>query len=150
MNTIDLKEHPSIVPQYVEMRNRYVDLLLTEPVTVEGTARWLRDGKVEVRCLVDEDLLKGSVILYFDREGEVAFFAGEPGKGIGTRLLAIVENVAREKGLGRMWARVLTSNEPAGRAFLKAGYALDGTMESAWRGKRHEVHVFRKVLREKS
>ncbi|TFH29360.1 MAG: GNAT family N-acetyltransferase, partial [Deltaproteobacteria bacterium] len=123
-----------------------VDLLLTEPVTVEGTTQWLRDGKVEVRCLLEKGLLKGSVILYLDRDGEVAFFAGEPGKGIGTRLLAIVENVAREKGLGRLWARVLTSNEPARRAFLKAGYELDGSADGSWRGKPYEVHVFRRRI----
>jgi GNAT superfamily N-acetyltransferase len=131
---IDLKEHASYVAQYVDLRNRYVDLLLTNPVHVEETRTWLARDGIEVRCLVDRDVLIGCVILYLNRGGEVALFVKERGKGLATPLLHAVEEVARNKGRDDIWAWVLLGNEPAKRAFLKAGYVLDATTEKVHKG----------------
>ena len=128
-DVIDLRDHPVYLEQYIEQRNRYSDLLLTRTVSREQTEKWLREDGVVVRCLVDGGTLEGTVILYLDRGGEVAFFARQPGRGVGPRLLGIIEESGREKGLIRMWAWVLCVNERARRVFQKCGYSEIGVTE---------------------
>jgi GNAT superfamily N-acetyltransferase len=143
---IDLKEHPSRVPQYIELRNRYVELLLSTPVQLEETRRWLDGGGIEVRCLVEGEAMIGSVVLYLAKGGEVAFFVKEPGKGVGTRLLRIIEEVAKEKRQDRIWSWVLLSNEPAKMAFLKSGFIQEKISERVYRGKARKGFLFGKNL----
>lgn len=145
-NVIDLKDHPSLIPQYIELRNRYVELLLTTPVDLEGTRTWLTRETVEVRCLVEGEVLIGSVILYLDRDGEVAFFVREPGRGAGTQLLNVIGEVARERKQDRVWGWVLLENDPARRAFLKAGYALEGISVRIREGKSLAGYILEKRL----
>ena len=122
-DVIDLRDHPRYVEQYMEQRNRYSDLLLTRPVSREETEEWLQRDGVVVRCLVEGGILEGTVILYLDRGGEVAFFARQPGRGVGPRLLGIIEETGHKNGLVRMWAWVLCVNERARRVFQKCGYS---------------------------
>jgi RimJ/RimL family protein N-acetyltransferase len=79
---------------------------------------------VEIIGLVRDSTLLGAAVLYLDRSGEIAFFVREKGKGYGSKLLKAIENVAREKGLRKVWARVLKNNHKAIRAFLKNGYKI--------------------------
>lgn len=123
---VDLKEHPEFIDTYVELRNRYSGLLQTHLISLEETKGWLLGDGVEVAGLVEGGALEGAAILYLDRGGEIAFFVARPGRGNGPRLLAAIEEVARKRGLVRVWAWVLAGNERASKAFLKCGYTLLG------------------------
>lgn len=126
IEAIDIKECPGFLEQYVALRNRYIDLLVTDPVSVEQTKRWLARSDIEVRGLAYEGILLGAVILYASRENEIAFFVKEPNKGIGSRLLDLVEQVAIAKKLDSVWAWVLDENNIAKRVFEKKGFYQDG------------------------
>lgn len=122
---IDLKKDDLFVPQYVDLRNRYAQLLLSTPVTVAETKAWLLREAVVVKCLIENDVLVGAVVLYLNKAGEIAFFVKEPKKELGSQLLRVIERVAAEKKLGSLWAWVLTTNLAAQRTFLKNGYRLE-------------------------
>ena len=100
MEIIDLKKEAGFVDQYIELRNRYAELLLTSAVEMTGTRQWLKRGDIEIRGIADGGVLLGVVILYLDRDNEIAFFARERNRGIGSKLLSIIESVAVEKRLG--------------------------------------------------
>jgi RimJ/RimL family protein N-acetyltransferase len=119
---LDLKGHPELLPQYVELRNRYCELLLTQPVAIAETRGWLHSTTTEIRCIADGDDLLGVVLLYIDRGGEVAFFARQVNRGIGTQLLHIADDMARQKKLTSIWAWVRKDNAAAVRVFEKCGY----------------------------
>jgi RimJ/RimL family protein N-acetyltransferase len=123
---VDLKEHPEFLDAYVRLRNRYADVLRTQPVSVGATVEWLNGDGIEVVVRVEGGELVGAAILYLDRGGEIAFFVADPGRGNGPRALTAIEAVARERGLVRVWAFVLSGNERASRAFRKSGYAEVG------------------------
>jgi predicted acetyltransferase len=122
---IDLKKDDFLIPRYVDLRNRYVQLLLTQPIAVAETKRWLLKEDIEVRCLLKNDVLLGAVILYLNRAGEIAFFVNEPKKGVGSKLLRVIEKVAVERGLRSVWAWVLRTNLAARKTFVKNGYRLE-------------------------
>jgi GNAT superfamily N-acetyltransferase len=143
---IDLKKDRSFIGQYVDLRNRYVDLLLTDPVTVDGTYEWLSGKNIEIRCLVENGTLLGAVILYLDKRGEVAFFTKDQGKGIGSKLLSIIEGVARENNMKSIWAWVLSSNRVAQKTFLKNGYLSEGKSDRRYIGKVRQGVLFRKSM----
>jgi ribosomal protein S18 acetylase RimI-like enzyme len=143
---IDLKKDEFFVPQYVELRNHYVDLLLTDSVTVDETKEWLVKANIEVRCFVDNHVLVGVVILYLDKEGEVAFFVKNRNRGIGSQLLKVIEEVAKEKRLNSLWAWVMSSNLTAQKTFTKNGYLLEGETEKKFRNKIFRGFVFRKKV----
>jgi len=134
MEVIDLKKDDRFVDQYVCLRNSYVDLLLTSPVETEETKEWLKSKDIEIRGLVSADVLAGVVILYLKRDGEVAFFAKEKNRGIGSRLMALIEEVAREKKLGTIWGWVLVDNLIARRVFEKSGFVSADVSEREYGG----------------
>jgi len=146
LKIIDLKKDEFFVPQYVELRNYYADFLLTDSVTVDETKEWLVQANIEVRCLVEDHVLVGVVILYLDKEGEVAFFVKNKNRGIGSQLLKVIEDVAEEKSLHSLWAWVVSSNIAARKTFTKNGYLLEGEAERRHRNKRLQGFVFRKTL----
>lgn len=134
MEVIDLKERSDLVGQYVELRNSYSDLLLTSPVNAGDTMEWLNKADIEIKGLIEDNILSGVVILYLDRGGEIAFFARERNRGTGSRLLSIIQETATEKGLKSVWAWVLEDNLTAQRAFEKNGFKREGTTERDYRG----------------
>ena len=147
IEVIDLKREEYLIPQYVELRNRYVDLLLTHPVTPTETREWLIHGDVEVRCLVKDNVLMGAAILYLNKGGEIAFFVRETNKGSGSRLLNIIENVAKERELTTVWAWVLKQNEIGKQVFKKNTYKKEEKIETKlYNQKKYQGFVFRKVL----
>lgn len=143
---IDLKKNRSFVGQYVDLRNKYADVLLTGPVTVDGTYAWLNGKDVEIRCLVENGILLGAVVLYLEKGGEIAFFAKDQGKGIGGTLLSIIEGVAREKEMRSIWAWVLSSNRAAQKTFLRNGYLLEGNSDRLYIGKVRQGVLLRKRM----
>lgn len=123
---VNLKERLEFIKQYVELRNRYADLLVTDLVSIEQTRAWLKRGDIEVVGLSSGGILLGAVILYLSRENEIAFFVKEQNKGIGSRLLDLVEHVAKSKKTDSVWAWVLDRNEIAQHVFEKKGFFKDG------------------------
>ncbi len=134
MRVINLKEEDYFIDQYVRLRNKYAELLLTLPVNTDGTKEWLLAGNVLIRGLAEGEVLLGAVILYLAKDNEVAFFAREQGRGIGTRLLGIIEEAARDKGMKSIRAWVLKDNLIAQRAFEKCGFSKAGMSERQYKG----------------
>lgn len=122
IKVVDLKVDIKYIEQYVEMRNKYTDLLLTSSVNVEDTLLWIKKHNVEIRGIVNQEILEGVAILYIDKEGEIAFFVKKQNKGIGTKLLSIIEDVAKKIRLPFIWAWVLRDNEIAKHVFEKCGF----------------------------
>ena len=143
---VDLKKEEGLIEEYVSLRNRYSELLSTKLVNVAETKEWLKDNQIEVRGLVQEDIFLGAVILYLNRNGEIALFVNEPHKGIGTKLLKIVEQVAEEKKLGTIWAWVLLDNQKAQWAFRKNGYTEEGQSPRFYKEENKLGIIFRKKI----
>lgn len=130
---IDLKKDESFIAQYVDLRNRYIELLLTNTVTVTETKEWLTNKDVEVRCVIEDNVLIGAVILYLKRKGEIAIFVKDQKRGIGTELLKVIEKVAKEKNLNSIWAWALKDNFIAQRVFEKNGFVKEGADEREYK-----------------
>ncbi len=146
MRVVDIRNEPSFVPQYLELRNRHAEVLLTEPVTEAETRAWLKTEPVEIRGMARGDTLEGVALLYLKREGEVAFFTRSPGQGTGSRLLPVIEESARKHHLDAVWAWVLEENTAARRAFEKNGYVPGGEESRTYRGKERQGIVYRKRI----
>ena len=146
---IDLKRDETFIPQYVDLRNRYSELLLTNPVTLNETKQWLMNENVEVRCLIEDRIVTGAAILYLNKDGEISFFVKDPNKGIGTKLLSIIEEVARERKSKSISAWVLKENLIAQRVFEKKGYEREGTIGKEYKGIMREGIRYSKYLVEK-
>lgn len=143
---IDLKKNDLFIPQYVDLRNRYARLLLSKPVTVAETKTWLLGDVVEVKCLVENDVLVGAVVLYLKKGGEVALFVKEPRKGTGSELLRVIEKVAVERNLTSLWAWVLSTNFAAQKTFVKSGYRREGESPKRYEDQLLNGLIYRKMV----
>ncbi len=143
---VDLARRPEFVSHYVELRNQYVDLLVSSPVTFASTVEWLKRDDVEVRGILKDGVLQGAVVLYLDRDGEIAFFAREPGRGIGSRLLENIEEVGKRRNLASLWAWTMERNGAARRAFEKSGFIRETDVTREYQGSRIKGMVYRKQL----
>jgi GNAT superfamily N-acetyltransferase len=143
---IDLKKEESFIEAYVSLRSLYSELLLTKPVSVVETREWLKSNHIEARGIVQDSMLLGAVILYLNRKGEIAFFAKHQNQGIGTKLLKIVEQVAKEKNLKSVWAWVLFNNQSAQKTFQKNGYTIEGQWSRFYEGESKTGIIFRKKI----
>lgn len=143
---INLREHREFWEQYLELRNECREWLLSRKVGIEETRKWIIRDDIEIRAIVEKDRLKGVVILYLHKQGEVAFLARERGKGTGTRLLEIIEKVAREKNLEKIWAAVLKDNQPAQMAFARRGFSREGVVEKEYLGMKKKCDQYQKKL----
>lgn len=147
MEVVDLKSCREIyLQQYVDLRNQYKDLLLCELVTLESTIQWLGQANVSVKVILSEEKLLGAAILYFDRKGEVAFFALEKGRGWGSILLKAVEKDAINSGLPFIWAWMLEDNIIAQRNFAKNGFAFSEPNTRIYNGMPKKGVIFMKKL----
>lgn len=134
MEIVDLKKEAGFVGQYIELRNSYTELLLTSPVDMTGTIEWLKSSDIEIRGLAEGGILLGVVILYLDRDNEIAFFAKERNRGIGSKLLDVVESVAVTRGLKSVRSWVLEGNIAARRTFEKNGFIEAGISGREYQG----------------
>jgi ribosomal protein S18 acetylase RimI-like enzyme len=131
---VNLKLELDLIPQYVELRNNYTELLMTDKVGLEETLNWLKTADIEIRGMVINGVLEGVVILYLNRKNEVAIFSRCKVKGIGTKLLDVIRTTAFEKGLTEVWAWIRNDNWPATALFKKCGYTVLVQVERVFRG----------------
>jgi RimJ/RimL family protein N-acetyltransferase len=143
---VNLMEEPDFVEQYVQLRNRHCDVLLTTPVNITDTKEWLKNNDIEIRGITRNNKLIGVTILYLNRQGEIAFFTSVTHQGVGSRLLSVIESVARERGLSEVWAWVLSDNIIAQRTFEKSGYRRDRESTKEYQKKTMNGFVLRKGL----
>jgi hypothetical protein len=143
---INLKENDAFVEQYVLLRNLYCDALGTPPVNVVETRIWLIREDIEVMGLARGNILSGVVILYLHRNGEIAFFTKNPNQGMGSKLLTLILEVAREKKLYSVWGWTEVSNGLAQRVFEKSGFSNEGMVEKKYRGLDRKGIKFIKTL----
>ncbi len=143
---IDLKKEEGFIEAYISLRNRYHELLLTRPVYLAETKEWLKDNEVEIRGLVQDNVLLGVVILYLNRDGEIAVFVKDRHHGIGTKLLRTIEQVARKRNLESVWAWVVSDNRFGERTFLKNGYTIEGQSSRIYQGQSKTGNMFRRRL----
>jgi len=146
MQLINIKNSVEYIKQYVEMRNLFTQALLTESVNVENTKRWLNKTDSRVLGLVAKNLLKGVVIIYPQRNFEIAVFAAEERKGIGTSLLEIAEIHANKLGSNFIWAWVRNDNFSAQRCFINSNYAEEGRDVRQYNGHSIKGVIFTKSL----
>lgn len=143
---IDLKKEKGFVEQYINLRNKYADLLLTSFVNVLGTQKWLNTTNAEIRGIVQNNVLCGVVILHLDKNAEIGFFVKYQNKGIGSKLLNIIEKVAKEKGLDSIWAWALEDNVIAQHVFEKNGFVKKDTSKREYDGMTKSGINYRKCL----
>ena len=144
---INLKtEGDYFIDQYVHLRNNYAELLLTSVVNIAETKEWLKKSDIEVRGLIRNNILLGAVILYLNKDGEIAFFVKQSGKGIGSRLIKIIEEVAKEKKLQFIWAWVINDNLIAQRVFIKNKFVKEAVSERPYRGAIKTGITYKKIL----
>lgn len=143
---VNLREEADFVEQYVQLRNRYCDILLTTPVNIAETKEWLKNNEIEIRGITRNNKLIGVTILYLNRQGEIAFFTSITNRGVGSRLLSVIESVARERGLSEVWAWVLSDNIIAQRTFEKSGYRRVRESTKEYQKKTMNGFVLRKAL----
>ena len=146
IKVIDLKKRPRFLDQYITLRNTHAEFLLTSPVTYSDTKKWLLNNHIEIRGLIQNDILLGATILYLDREGEIAFFVKQPNTGIGSNLLMIIQEVAHQKGLNSVWAWVLRDNAIARRTFEKNGFLKMEPAERIYKGAIKQGITYRKIV----
>jgi len=146
MTVIDLKKEKYFVDQYIRLRNRHADRLLTRPVLRAETEAWLNRDDIAVQGLAENELLLGVVILYVGKGGEVSFFTETPGRGVGTRLLRLVEEEAGKRALPSVWAWVLLDNPVARHVFEKCGFVREGAEDRLFQGEWKKGIKYRKVI----
>ncbi len=144
---VDLKEEPDFLEQYVGMRNQYREVLLAEPVDLAETREWVQCREIEIRGLARGRTLLGAAVLYLGKGGEIAFFARYPNEGVGSKLLEVIESVARDRKLSEVWAWVLSDNAVAERVFMKNGYRLDAESVRTHHHKARNGIILRKKVR---
>lgn len=147
MFVIDLKKEKSYLDQYIRLRNRHIDRLLTMPVDTAETEAWLTRDDIVVRGLAENELLLGVVVLYLSEGGEISFFTETPQRGIGTRLIQIIEGEAGARTLSSVRAWVLLDNSIARHVFEKCGFLPEGTEDRLFQGEWKKGIKYHKALK---
>jgi acetyltransferase len=88
-----------------------------------------RDMAIAATAMLDVENLIGVARYVLDKDNESAEFAivvadSWQGRGIGTRLLAKLSDVARRRGLKRLYGDVLRTNRPMLELVRKLGFTL--------------------------
>jgi ribosomal protein S18 acetylase RimI-like enzyme len=102
---------------------------------------------VEIRCLADDNgNLLGMIILYLHRTGEIVLCVNEKRRGLGTKLLAHIEEVAAARALDSVWVWVSNENQAARNFFEKNGFSKEANSMRQYHNKMHEGIKYRKKL----
>lgn len=144
---VNLKEKQEFLEEYVNLRNNYVKALLTSKVTISDTLKWLANTDIELYGLVEEGILLGVVLIYLEKKGEVTFFVKTPGRGYGSKLLKVADQIAKKRHLPYLWAWTRKENLPAIRAFEKNGYEKQEIKIRNYQGEKIKGYVFVKQFK---
>lgn len=117
-----LNANSRYVPQYVALRNRYTEHLLSHNVDVEETRQWLG-----LRCVwiaVQGGSVLGAAWIDASRADQLSIVCAQPGQGVGTLLMDFVEKEAKKYGRRSLSVAVSDRNPPALAFFLSRGYIV--------------------------
>ena len=78
--------------------------------------------------------------------GDIAVTDEWRGRGIGTRLLAAVFDLVRERGVRELYLEVRVSNESARRLYERHGFRLAGRRAGYYARPREDALVLRKII----
>lgn len=85
------------------------------------------------KAICDDDELVGFALLVLDPDGRSLEFrrivVASPGRGYGTRVVGMLDDIARALGRGRIWLDVYEENERARRIYGRLGYREFGRVE---------------------
>lgn len=146
---VDLRKKQEYLKQYVDLRNLYVNELLTSEVTVDDTIEWLSKSDVEIYGLVEKGVLLGVILVYVEKQGEISFFVKEPGRGYGAKLLKVADEIARKRNLSFLWAWTKKENLAAIRAFEKNDYQRKKEQSRTYQGKKLIGYFYQKQYPER-
>lgn len=118
----------------------------SEPVLWENHVQWLDKKLADKNCLFFIMMLNGNPVgtvrLDMDEEGKTGTISYSidkqfRGMGLGGRILALVEEKAKEAGLHSLVGGVKPENKASGKCFLKNGYELveESSIELVYRKK---------------
>lgn len=122
MTIHDLKGTHCLIDQYVRLRNKYAENLLTNYVSNQETLDWLHKKSVVVFVACEGDELVGALVLYIEKEGEIAVFVKNKRRGIATVLLENAKQYAKGEKMKKIWAWVATTNKASNVLFQKNGF----------------------------
>lgn len=143
---VDLKREPFYIEQYIELRNHYKSVLLTDAVDLEWTREWLKKTDIEVLVLVVRGLLLGAVILYKNRNNEIAIFMRKGTVKGGQLLLKAIERTASKADITKVRAWVLRNNNVAKNFFVRCGFKDKGIITKIFHGKKYYGYFLEKNL----
>lgn len=124
MRIVNLKSNPVYISQYVQLRNHFKELLMTDPVTIQETQKWLESQDVEVRLLIKQNKVEGAIVLYINKDNEIAIFVKNTGKSLGSELLKAIIEEAKCRNIPYLRAIVRNDNIYAKRFFIKHGFMI--------------------------
>lgn len=119
---------------------------------------WTSKGIMETLCqdnamalgIWKDGIFAGYVILYYVLdEGEIARIATDPScrrQGAAGRLFERLEEICREKGIGRLLLEVRRSNQAAAAFYRKWGFAEDGIRKDYYASPREDAVLMSKWL----
>lgn len=146
MFIFNLREKSNLLYQYVQLRNVNARALLTNEISLEQTREYLKKYTTQIYGAVEKDTLEGVVILYTQRNGEIAIFVRNRHEKVGTNLLEHIEAVAEKLALPYVWAWVSITNRAAQGLFKKQGFMGLRTQNKVYNGTQFEGIKFRKYL----
>lgn len=146
MKIVPLKKNLGYLDAYINLRNQYCELLLTNPVTRAETLVWLKNYHVSVLLAITGELLEGVVILHVYRKGEISIFIKNSRLGTGTQLLQEIEKVAKIEKLKKIFAWVDAANKSSVNFFLKNKFMLTDQYDKEYRGIKRKGFVYIKSL----
>lgn len=124
MKIISLAKAPEFITQYVDLRNIYKENLLTNIVTAEETLEWLNRSDICVEVAINDQELLGAVILYLNKDAELAIFTKYHRQGVANKLLQSVKMTAKQTySLEYIWAWVADENKASLSLFLRNGFS---------------------------
>ena len=124
MEIIDLNANWEYIPGYVDLRNKFIEELMTQRITAEGTEKWLEGGEGQIHCVVEDGAVIAAVIVR--KRCEVTVFSDKP--GIGDSLLEEAEKMAYSMGMGKLWAKIHLTNSKSFKLFERGGYKHEGRL----------------------
>jgi len=119
MNLVDLRKHPDLICDYVNLRNKYNYELMSSPITLESTEKWMLNHKALIMGVTESQELIGVCIIYQERNNELTIFVKYPHRGIGKFILDNMGSLCKEYNITEVWARVKSDNHSAKKFFEK-------------------------------